>query len=371
MRRGVPEEEAVARMLERGARPLEPFPGTQRPWRCECLTCGAECHPRYNDVVNKGGGVCSRTCRSRKLRASIAERADGAVARMRANGWEPLEPYPGAGKPWRSRCLACGEEYIKRLAHVQEGRGGCRSCLGMAVAPGEAAALMRAADLEPLVPYPGGLVPWLSRCTRCGEVGSPAYSKVKARGHQCWGCRGEKIGGSLRLDEVEAEKSMLAQGLRPLGPYPGSVEALWRAECMICGAVVSPRLHNIRAGQGGCTRCAVRGMNMTEVGYLYIVIHDGHKALKVGIANIEQRLVQHVSQGWRLHSRWDFDRAQTAREVEEQVLRWIRGAGIPYGVPAESMKYRGYTETAPLDRLSADSVRDYINTLLTKANLST
>jgi len=35
---------------------------------------------------------------------------EAAASFMLEHGLEPLEQYPGAGKQWRCRCLACGDE---------------------------------------------------------------------------------------------------------------------------------------------------------------------------------------------------------------------------------------------------------------------
>lgn len=158
MARRIAEEGAVKAMLERGAQPLEPFPGTQKPWRCRCLTCGEESSPRYNDAINKGTGVCNRTCRSKKIAAALARDGAEAVSVMIRNGWEPIEDYPGAGKPWSSKCLECGAIKRKRLSQVQMGAAGCTNCAGRDVDDESARKVMLAAGLEPLVDYPGDCV---------------------------------------------------------------------------------------------------------------------------------------------------------------------------------------------------------------------
>jgi hypothetical protein len=360
--RRIAEEDAVKAMLERGTQPLEPFPGTQKPWRCRCLTCGEESSPRYNDVVNKGTGVCNRACRSKKIAAAHARDGAEAVATMLRNGWEPIEDYPGAGKPWPSKCLECGAIKPKRLSHVQMGATGCTNCAGRDVDDESARKVMLAAGLEPLVDYPGGLRPWLSRCMTCGHIGSPCYSKVKMRGHQCYSCRSVALSNALRLTSEEAEASMLERHLEPLESYPGGVEIPWRSRCMLCDTILDPgpALHNIRSGQGGCPTCAERGINPARPGYLYVVEHDDHRALKWGIANIEQRIVQHVSQGWRLVARWDFQLTRDAWEIERQVKSWVRGRGFPPALSADQMKYRGHTETVLAEDVSFTELRDYI-----------
>ncbi|MEH0548024.1 hypothetical protein OG381_36535 [Streptomyces sp. NBC_00490] len=365
MPRKVTEAEAIEALTSRGARPIEPFPGTQLPWMCLCLTCNAVSAPRYNDVVNKGTGVCNKTCRSLKIAAKLTRDGAQAAAVMLTWGWDPLEDYPGAGKPWSARCVHCGVIKPKKLSHVQNGRGGCTNCAGRDVTDEPARKLMTEAGLEPLVGYPGSLQPWLCRCMRCSHVGTPTYAKVRARGRQCWSCRSEKIADALRLDEAEAIASMLEKGLEPLVPYPGSTDLPWRARCLTCETVLAPgpTLHNIRGPQGGCPTCAERGINPARPGHLYLVVHDGHRALKWGIANLDQRITQHVSQGWRLVARWNFELTGDAWAFERQIKTWVRGRGIPPALTAGQMKYGGHTETAFLADIDLDLVRQYIESL--------
>jgi predicted GIY-YIG superfamily endonuclease len=221
------------------------------------------------------------------------------------------------------------------------------------------------ADLTPLVDYPGSLRPWLCCCARCGHVGTPTYAKVRVRGHQCWSCRSGKIAEALRLDDGEAIASMVEKALDPLVPYPGSTELPWKARCMNCEAVLDPgpTLHNIRGTQGGCPTCAERGIDPAKPGYLYLVAHDGHRSLKWGIANIEHRLTQHLSQGWTHVARWNFDRTGDAWAFERQIKAWVRGQGIPRALAADQMKYRGHTETASLADISTARLREYIESL--------
>jgi hypothetical protein len=47
---------------------------------------------------------------------------------MRAKNLEPLEEYPGAMKPWKCKCLDCGNVIQPRYAHIQQGRKGCTYC---------------------------------------------------------------------------------------------------------------------------------------------------------------------------------------------------------------------------------------------------
>jgi recombinational DNA repair protein (RecF pathway) len=74
---------------------------------------------------------------------------------MLAAGVEPTVGYPGAKAPWTSRCLTCGRNVTPRYSLVKAGGGACAYCARQRVDPDEAADVMRAAGVEPLVAYPG------------------------------------------------------------------------------------------------------------------------------------------------------------------------------------------------------------------------
>ncbi|MCW2890415.1 MAG: hypothetical protein JWL58_7277 [Streptosporangiaceae bacterium] len=60
-----------------------------------------------------------------------------AAAVMRGAGVDPIEPYPGTSKPWRSVCLRCNREVTPQFRHVRSGMSsGCIYCGGRAaIAP--------------------------------------------------------------------------------------------------------------------------------------------------------------------------------------------------------------------------------------------
>ncbi len=99
----------------------------------------------------------------------------------------PLEPFPGTKRGWRARCPQ-GHEVAPFIHDVRRG-GGCKRCnwRGREWNNAEKATeVMRAALLEPLVPYPGASQPWPCRCMTCGAEVAPRYSKVR---HRKIGCR--------------------------------------------------------------------------------------------------------------------------------------------------------------------------------------
>lgn len=177
---------------------------------------------------------------------------------MRGAGLEPLEPYPGGRVPWRCRHTACGREVTPRLSNVTKGQGGCVHCSGRArIDPEAAAAVMRAAGLEPLEPYPGTAFPWKSRCTGCGAIVSPRLGSLtgKSRRPGCKPCADRATGAAQRHDEDLAVAEMREHGFEPQEPYRG-VKYPWRCLCHGCGTVTAPTFGSILAGQSGCRRCA-------------------------------------------------------------------------------------------------------------------
>lgn len=233
---------AAKTMRSAGLDPLAPYPGSGKPWFCRCRTCGAEVTPRYSSIGQGQGG-----CRYCAGNAPLAPEA--AAEKMRAAGFEPLVPYLGSSKPWRSRCVICGAESTPCYSNVQQGNR-CRYCAGnVPLDPQVAAGMMRAAGVEPLAAYPGSGKPWPCRCLDCGAEVSPSYASIQQGQGGCRFCAGKVI------EERVAVEVMLSAGLEPLVPYAGA-NAPWPCRCDACGAQVSPSYSNVRNGNGGCKFCA-------------------------------------------------------------------------------------------------------------------
>jgi recombinational DNA repair protein (RecF pathway) len=248
-------EEAAAVMRAAGLEPLEPYPGSDRKWRCRHVVCGREVTPTYVRI-NSGTGPC-RWCAP-----NAPVDPDAAAVDMRAAGLEPLSPYPGVDTPWPVRCLACGALGTPTLGSIRRGQGGCRPCgrrkanAAMRHDPEAAAAVMRAAGLEPLEPYPGTAFPWKSRCSRCGAIVSPRLGSLTGRSRPgCKPCADRANGVASRHDEDLAVTEMRERGFEPQEPYRG-VKYPWRCLCHGCGTITSPTFGSILAGQNGCRRCA-------------------------------------------------------------------------------------------------------------------
>jgi hypothetical protein len=189
-----------------------------------------------------------RTAESRKLdSAHVAEI-------MKMGNFEPLEPYIGADKKWKCKCLKCGAITYPRLASVKKGTR-CSICMRKEgadktrISQEESVAVMLKAGLLPLEPYTNASSPWRCECVKCGKTVSPRLASIKGgRG----GC--EYCGGSAK-DPADAVAVMVRAGLEPLEPYKSAM-VKWKCRHSVCGRTVYPRYSDVNSGKGGCNPCA-------------------------------------------------------------------------------------------------------------------
>lgn len=179
-------ELAATAMRSHGLEPLDPYKNSVAPWRCRCGTCDTEVTPSYSNV-NSGWGGCS-TCRYIAQGDRQRTPEETAVAVMIAAGVRPLTPFRHSNEAWPCRCLVCGKAVSPTLGSIKGGQGACKWCANHAVDPAEAEARMRAAGLEPLVPYPGSHNSWSCRCQVCLRVVTPSYGSIRSGQGGCRWC---------------------------------------------------------------------------------------------------------------------------------------------------------------------------------------
>jgi hypothetical protein len=121
----------------------------------------------------------------------------------------------------------------------------------------EARAVMVDAGLHPIEPYRTAREHWACECENCGREVRVPYYRIKG-GRGCPACGRDRSNAAKMLSSAEAFDSMRSAGVEPLEPYPGS-HSKWRSECLTCGFEVSPRLHDVRMGQGACIYCGRGG----------------------------------------------------------------------------------------------------------------
>ena len=264
MKRKLEANDAVAIMLSANLRPIEEYKGTEYPWRSICLKCNREVSPRLRSVRDRKSG-----CKFCSGNAVVPEEA---VLEMRKNNLEPLTDFPGAGKPWSSRCIKCSNKVSPRLSDIRMGHSGCKKCADLdggkkrrldsnPVRSGKSTNfqkvldVMKNANLEPLENYAGSQSKWKCKCLNCGAIVSPRYTTILQGGGGCMNCfRKEQIGRGL-LDSNSAKKIMLKRNLLPLEEYPGAMKP-WKCKCLDCNNEIKPRYAHVQQGRKGCTYCA-------------------------------------------------------------------------------------------------------------------
>jgi 5-methylcytosine-specific restriction endonuclease McrA len=114
-------------MLAADLRPLGPYVDARTKWDCECLRCGAKVSIPYMKV--KSGQRGCRPCQAAQARERLMFPADEALSIMRAAGFTPSVPFPGAKKPWLGTCDVCGAERSPVLQNVAKGHRACQKCV--------------------------------------------------------------------------------------------------------------------------------------------------------------------------------------------------------------------------------------------------
>ncbi|WP_051942963.1 hypothetical protein [Streptacidiphilus rugosus] len=279
-------DKANADMLAAHLRPLVPYPGVNKPWRCECLRCGDEVRPALGRI-RQGNGGCRRCGRARTTLKQLGD-PEKAAAEMLAAQLRPLVSSPEVNKPWRCECLRCGDEVRPTLSSIRLRQSGCR---------------------------------------RCGYAST---------------------GAKLRENPAKAAADMEAAGYTPLEKYPGAAALPWRCIHHPCGREVTARLASVRQGHGCRAACASYGFDTAAPAVVYVLHDPTLGVVKVGItAATSDRVARFVKMGFTVVGTLPFGAGQHARNVEQQVLRHVRTQlGLTHALTgADTGSIGGWTET--------------------------
>jgi hypothetical protein len=170
-----------------------------------------------------------------------------AIAEMLKAGFKTLEPYPGAGKSWKSKCLVCKKIVKPRLASIKRG-GGCAYCTGTKVDPADAKSLMLDKNLKPLEPYIAAHHRWKCQCLQCGKIIYLQYHHVKQGVSGCAYCSGN------RVDAEDAIKHLLLLGFSVIDKYEGAHKKL-QLKCIKCGDISTNTYAHLKNKSQSCYYC--------------------------------------------------------------------------------------------------------------------
>lgn len=239
--------DAVKLFLSKGLKPVEPYPGdNKKPWRSIHIACGNEVSPKYA-IVARGESMGCHHCSDQFVDP------DEAYQFYLSKNLQPLVPYPGTAKPWKSIHIICGSEVKPRYTHIKSGRVGCLVCSGnVPITQAKAFTFFRSKGLEPKEKFKGPHKPWKSVHIECGRTVSPRWANVQQGHGVCEYCSGKKV-------DMKKVKQLLKENkLKPLVPYPGN-KVNWRCIHLPCGREVAPSYGALNGGQGPCDFC---GKNM-------------------------------------------------------------------------------------------------------------
>lgn len=256
MGKALKPKEAIASMKKFGFTPLVPYPGASKPWLSKCKVCKTEVSPALSSV--KTGHSCRKCTYIKRSKDAMRSRSDANKLLREAN-LIPLVPYPGAGKPWLSKCKACQREVSPRLAAVIRG-GGCKYCRSetmskkLSLSDKEVLTTLEKAGVSPLTVYSGNRkTPWKVECLSCGKKLTIRISQLRVSKNKA--CRDCRSSDKYKIKDKVARKEMISFGARPLEIYPGD-SIKWKCECLHCGVEVTPTLSSARSGTNPCRDCA-------------------------------------------------------------------------------------------------------------------
>ena len=184
--RAIKESDAIAFMLSKGVKPLEPYKGNKTPWKCKCLNCGALITPKYNNAQTQHPcKYCSMLVLSK---SKIESAEENAVSIMKENFLEPLEKYPGSHFHWKCKCLKCGAEVSPKFNTVQQGGGGCKYCAPNYLDPADATKNMIFHGYQPITEFVGTKDKWRCIHIPCGREISIRYNTIVSNQGGCRYC---------------------------------------------------------------------------------------------------------------------------------------------------------------------------------------
>jgi len=374
-----PDADVIAFLATKSLKPLEPYKGAQKKWKCECLVCGSICEPRLADLKSGQGGCVNCGYKKRihtpSLRSKVRKpkySAEEAIEILHQNGRTELGPYPGLSNlGWLSSCNTCGSEGSPTLGAINAKGNQCKKCGQMRTSVAkhlnqeEVARRYLVKGLKLLATYNHDNNESLkSRCLTCKRIVDPTLASIRKSANGCKYCAGTYV------DAEEAREFMISKGFEPLTKYKGT-DSPWKCRHIICGSICTPSYGTIKRGRGGCRNCADWGYSYDKKSYLYFIKHSGFSAYKVGIANVSNlkksdRLHKHGNHGWEIVRVWNFDNGSIPMEIEAQFFRLIRKErGIPIFLKKGTMKYEGETETFAQSEIKESEVQKILTSLIT------
>jgi hypothetical protein len=338
--------EAEVLFKKNGLEPIETYVNSATPWRSIHTKCGREVAPNYNSVQQgqSGCGYCA---------GNLVDK-DEARKLFISKGLIPQEPFVGSNKPWRSIHSQCGREVFVKYSYVLDGSSGCRECAVNYVNPELALEIFRSADLEPLEPYPGAGRGWRSIHTVCGKEVTPHWGYVRKYLAGCKYCAGKSI---TEQDAIDVIRRKGFQPLEPY-PGSQTPWKMIHVKCGMEVSPRLNSLQYIVGNRSGCNKCADSTFNYTEPAIIYLITNSELSAHKIGISGeTKNRLQQHRRENWETFKTLKLDSGEKAYKIEQEVLEWLKEVfgWSPY-LTKNEMPQGGWTETVDASEIDLPTI---------------
>jgi hypothetical protein len=387
---------------KRGTPPLfDSVPDLRRDWDFQknsvdpsTLTRGSEqkvwwlCqagHSWKTKVLNRS--LAGHGCPYCSGRVAIAGETDAATLRPQwvaeidttKNSSEVLRALKPSSNSKVWFLCAVGHSYEIKLADKERGNG-CGVCAGKVVIPGvndlgtTSPGLLDDWDFEKNAPNlpsaftsKSGKAFWWT----CALGHSQRKSVEKRSRTGCSICSGHRLERGFNdlattHPRLAAEWDSKKNRLEPFEVRISSREHVW----WICG-----QGHNWNAivysrGVSGCPSCAPSGFDSTKPGLVYLLRHEKHGSMKVGITNREageDRIRHFQKRGWTPLWTREEPLGVIALRVETEFFRFLRlQRGIPQHLDKETMGTSGYTETFSEEALARTEIISVLEELFEK-----
>jgi len=337
---------AIELFKSKGLDPIESYPGSSKPWKSIHKDCGRVVSPIYSSV-QQGQGGCGY-CAGNVV--------DPKIARLLfiERGLVPQEVFPGAGLPWRSIHTQCGREVFPMYKYILDGSSGCRECSVNYVNPELALEVFRSADLEPLEPYPGAGRGWRSIHTVCGKEVTPHWGYVRKYKAGCKYCAGKAITDNdanafLRIKGFEPQVPY---------PGSQSPWLMIHKKCGMTVSPRLNSLQYALGDGSGCAKCADSSFNFLEPAIIYLITNSSLGAHKIGISGAsKKRVEQHRREGWELYKTMLLNTGEQVYGIEQEIFEWLRDTfGLTTFLSKEQMPQGGYTETVDASEIDLPTI---------------
>lgn len=271
MPRKITHQEAVGVYLKADFDLLQNYLDSGTAHRCLCRRCGSKCFTSYTSV-RQGQRGCKK-CKADLMRHARILDSEEVDKLFRNSGMEPLEPYLGASKPRKSRCLTCGKIGTPTYTTLRTGHLGCKDC-GYKIVKSKQISLKRnlkkieeifcAANLEPLEEFTGANNPRRCKCLICKMIVSPVYGNLQQGQGGCIYCAAKLRGENQRTSQETANAVCATKNITPLEPFI-SVDAPRKCKCNVCGKISGSRLKELLSGHtSGCRYCGYKNAGLAK-----------------------------------------------------------------------------------------------------------